>query len=178
MICYFQKGLKLFIKIEIKQQDRKFVNFEEIVQRAVNAEAKASPRSTIMVRDLDIHCPQSHCLSNNTALKVQTQETTVKDSSYPKKPKTKDLKSVPLHDNLAELAKKEDKQKRFKRQRERIREPKETPATGDNIVNTAKKKKKYDTSKVPCFNCNKNGHYASDCTEPKNECQSWQPPCR
>ena len=121
-----------------------------------------------MVRDLDIRCPRGYCPSNNTVSKVQTQETTAKDSYYLEEPKTKDLKSVPLHDNPAEPAKKEDKQKRFKRQRERTRKLKKTPATGNNTVDTAKKKKKRDTSKVTYFNYDKKGHYASNCTELKN----------
>ena len=121
-----------------------------------------------MVRDSDIRCPQGHRPSNNTTSKVQTQETAVKDSSRPEKPKTKDPKSVPLCDDPAEPAKKEDKQKRFERRQERIRQPKKTPATGDNTINAVKKKMKRDTSKVTCFNCNKKGHYASNCTKPKN----------
>ena len=40
---------------------------------------------------------------------MQTQRLTVKDSSRLKEPKTKNLKSVPLHDNTTAPAKKEDK---------------------------------------------------------------------
>ena len=56
MICYFWEELKPFIKVEMEQQDREFINFEEIVQRIVNAEAKAGLKSSNMVRDLDIRC--------------------------------------------------------------------------------------------------------------------------
>ena len=121
-----------------------------------------------MVRDLDIRCSRSHCPSNNIASKVQTQRITTKNSSHPKKSKTKDLKSVPLHDNPAEPAKKKDKQMRFKHRQERTKKLKETPATGDNTVDAAKKKKKRDTSKVMYFNCDEKGHYASNCIESKN----------
>ena len=139
-----------------------------MVQKAVNAKAKAGLKSIIMVRDLDIRCFRGHRPSNNTASKMQTQGTTAKDSSCLEEPKTKDSKLVPSHDNPAEPAKKEDKQKRFKHRQEHIREPKKTLATDNNTVDVAKKKKKYDTSKIMCFNCNKKNHYASDCTEPKN----------
>ena len=72
MICYFWKVFKPSIKVEIEQQDRESIDFEEMVQKAVNAEAKAGLKSSIMVRDSDIHCPRDHRPSNSTALKVQT----------------------------------------------------------------------------------------------------------
>ena len=97
----------------MEQQDWEFVKFEEMIQRAVNAEDKAGLRSTIMVQNSDIRCSQGHHPSNNTALKVQTYEITAKDSSRPEEPKTKDPKSVPPRDNPAEPAMKKDKQKRF-----------------------------------------------------------------
>ena len=100
----------------MKQQNRESVNFEEMVQRAINAKAKAGLRSTIMVRDSDIYCPQGYCPSNNTVSKVQTQGTAIKDSSHLEKSRTKDPKLVPLCDNPAEPAKKKDKQKKFKYQ--------------------------------------------------------------
>ena len=141
MICYFRKSLKPSIKVKMEQQDWESVDFEEMVQKTVNAETKVGLRSTTMVRNLDICCPQDYRPSNNIISKVQTQGTAAKNFSRPKKPKTKDPKSVPPGDDPAEPAKKEDKQKRFKCQQERTRELKKTPATGNNIVNAAKKKK-------------------------------------
>ena len=49
MICYFREDLKLSIKVKIEQQDWESVNFEEIVQKAVNVEVKAGLRSSTMV---------------------------------------------------------------------------------------------------------------------------------
>ena len=72
MICYFRKGFKPSIRVKMEQHDREAIDFEEMVQRAVNAEAKAGLRSSAMVRDSDIRCPQGHRPSNNTASKVQT----------------------------------------------------------------------------------------------------------
>ena len=90
------------------------MNFEEMVQRAVNAKAKAGLKSSTMVRDLDIHCPRGHCSSNSNASKVQTQKTTAKDFLCPKKPKVKETKSIRASAvELSEPAKTEDKQKRF-----------------------------------------------------------------
>ena len=102
---------------------------------------------------------------------MQTQGTTAKDSPRSEEPKAKKTKSV--HADATELfkpAKKEDKQKKLKCRREYIKKPKETSATSNNAINASKKdlSKKCDTRKVKCVNYNKKGHYANNCTEPKN----------
>ena len=56
----------------MEQQNRESMNFEEMVQRAVNVKAKAGLKSSIMVWDSDIHCHQGHCASNSIASNVQT----------------------------------------------------------------------------------------------------------
>ena len=65
------------------------MDFEEMVQRAVNAEVKAGLKSSTMVRKLDARCPRGHRPSYNTSSKVQTQGTTAKEpytkESRPKK---------------------------------------------------------------------------------------------
>ena len=70
MICYFRKSLKPSIKVEMEQSDRKSVNFEEMVQKAVNAEAKVGLKSSTIVQNSDMHCPRDYRLSTNTASKV------------------------------------------------------------------------------------------------------------
>ena len=72
MICYFRKNLKPFIKVKMEQQNRESIDFEEMVQRAVNAEAKAGLRSNTMVRKSDARCLRGHRPSHNTFSKVQT----------------------------------------------------------------------------------------------------------
>ena len=58
----------------MEQQDWESINFEEMVQRIVNAKANASLRSSTIVWDLDIFCSQGHRPFNSTALKMQTQD--------------------------------------------------------------------------------------------------------
>ena len=94
MICYFREGLKPSIKVEMEQQDRESMDFEEMVQRAVNAKSKAGPRSNTMVRNSDICCPRGHRPFNSTASKVQTQGITTKDS-HPEEPKVKETRPTP-----------------------------------------------------------------------------------
>ena len=190
MICYFREGLKPSIKIEMKQQDRESTNFKEMVQKAVNAEAKAGLRSSIMVRDLDIRCPRGHCPSNSTISKVQTQKTSAKEprpeESRPKEAKPAEGKApVPPRTNAAEPSEQEKKDKKDQRDKKRRfrerRERNDTLATCDNAIDASKKKKKNrdrDTSRVTCYNCNKKSHFANTCTEPKNQCWSRQSPCQ
>ena len=173
MICYFWEGFKPSIKVEMEQQDRESMNFEEMMQRAVNEETKAGLKSSIMVRDSDIHCPRGHRPSNSTASKVQAHGTTTKDSFCLEKPKAKETKSV--HANAVEPSeqdKKDNKNQRDKKRRfwER-RKRSNTPATGNNTIDVSKKKKKNrdcDTSRVTCYNYNKKSHIPNTCTEPKN----------
>ena len=69
------------------------MNFEEMIQRVINAKAKAGLRSSTIVWDLNIHCPKGNCFSNSTASKVQTQRTIAKDA-HPEKTKIKEAKST------------------------------------------------------------------------------------
>ena len=107
MIFYFQESLKPSIKVEIEQQDRESMDFEEMVQRTVNAEAKAGLKSSSMVRDSDIHCPRGHCPSNSTAAKMQTQGS--KDS-HPEEPKVKEVR--PIRAEASEPSKQARKEKK------------------------------------------------------------------
>ena len=165
MICYFREGLKPCIKVEMEQQDWESIDFKEMVQRAINTEAKAGLRSSTMVRDSDARCPRDYRSSHNTSSKVQTSGS--KDSSRSEEFKPKDPKPAPSCDDAAEPAKKEDrKDKKKKIQNRRREQNKQTPATGDNTEVSKKKKKRRDPSKVTCFNCDKKSHYARDCIEP------------
>ena len=85
------------------------MNFEEMVQKTINAKAKTGLKCIIIVQDLDVYYFWGYHPFNNIASKMQTQGITVKDFSYLKKHKTKDPKSVTLCDNIMEPAKKKDK---------------------------------------------------------------------
>ena len=91
MICYFWKGLKPSIKIEIEQQNRALISFKEMVQRAVNVKTKAGLRSSIMVRNINSHYSRDYHSSQNTSIKIQTQNLTIKESK-PKKSRPKEIK--------------------------------------------------------------------------------------
>ena len=164
----------------MEQQDRESTNFEEMVQRAVNAEAKVGLKSSTIVQDSDIHCSRNHRPSNSIVSKVQTQETSAKEpcpkQSRPKEAKPAKRKASALpRTNATESLEQEKKDKKDRQDKKRrFREKKERSdilATDNNAIDASKKKKKNrdrDTSKITCYNCNKKGHFANTCTEPKN----------
>ena len=141
MICYFREDFKSSIKVEIEQQDQISINFEEMVQRAINAKAKLGLKSSTMVRDLDIRCLRDHRLFNNTTSKVQTQETTAKDSQQ-EELRVKEIKSTLFWaaetSKLFEQARKERKKKKHQERRDN----KQTPASTANAMEIQQKKKK------------------------------------
>ena len=89
-----------------------------MVQRVVNAEAKTSLKSSIIVQNADSCYPRSHCLSQNTSAKVQTQDSTTKESklkeSRPKNSKPADEKTPTLpYTNEPEKTFCQDKKKEY-----------------------------------------------------------------
>ena len=170
MICYFREGLKSSIKVEMEQQDRESIDFEEMVQRAVNAEAKAGLRSSTMVRELDAHCPRGHRPSYNTSSKVQTQGTTANEPRT-KESRSKEAKSTDGKAPVPPRSNEPTKPNRKKKKREWLKKKKDsTLVTEDNAIEAQKKKRTPgDISQVTCYNCQKKGHFANKCPEsPKN----------
>ena len=172
MICYFRKGLKPSIKVEMEQQDREPMNFEEMVQKAVNAEVKAGLKSSTMVRDSDIRCPKGHRPSNSTISKVQTQRTTVEESkpeeSRPKELKLAEGKNPAL---LRSESTEPGKTSRTDKKREYLKKKRDrqnnTLATRDNAnaIEVGEKKKQDNQGDGRCYNCQKTGHFSKNYPE-------------
>ena len=175
MICYFQKRLKPSIKVEIKQQDREPIDFKEMVQRTVNAEAKVGLRSNTIVRDSDARCPRDNCPFNSTTSKVQTQGTTDKESkpeeSRSKKAKLAESKNLALPqsestepDKTSHTDKKREYLKKKKKKRDRKNN---ILATRDNAnaVEVSEKKKRDNRSDKKCYNCQKKSHFLRNCPD-------------
>ena len=92
------------------------MNFEEMVQRAVNAKAKAVLRSSTMVWELNVCYFKNYCPSNNIAAKMQTQKTTIKDFHL-EEAKTKNLKPISSSINAAEPLEQEKKDQKDKKKK-------------------------------------------------------------
>ena len=169
MICYFREDLKLFIKVEMEQQNRESMDFKEMVQRAVNTEAKAGLRSRTIIQESDICCLWGYRLSHNTSSKVQTQRTIAKKpcikESRPKEAKSTNGKTpaLPCSNELSKSNRKKKKWEWLKKKKD------STPATRDNAIEAKKKRTLDNTSQVTSYNCQKNSHFANKCPEsPKN----------
>ena len=142
------------------------MGFEEMVERVVNAEAKAGPRSSSMVRESDIRCLRGHCPSHNTSSKMQTQGTTAKEPRT-EEPRPKETKSTngkaPALPRFNEPVKLNHKKKK----REWLKKKKDsTPATRDNAIEGKKKRTFGNTSQMTCYNCQKKGHFANKYPKP------------
>ena len=74
IVRYFEEGLKPSIKAEIDQDATHLDNYEELVAKAVRAEAKAGLRPSSYVRETDIQVLQENRPAHTTAHKFQTQE--------------------------------------------------------------------------------------------------------
>ena len=165
MICYFREGFKPSIKIEIEQQDREFINFEKMVQRAVNAEAKAYLRSSTMVWKSDARYSRGHCPFHNTSSKIQTQGTTAKETrtkeNKPKKAKQANGMAF-APPQLNDLIKPNHQKKKKKYWKKKQNRKNSSRATEENAIKIKKGDGKY-------YNCQKKGHIGRNCPDsPKN----------
>ena len=88
IICYFRKGLRPLIRVEMEQRGQELNSFEELVKKTIDAKAKAALRPCSYAREIDEHYFRS---SWPSAAKASTQCQPMKDPRV-KKPKSRPLK--------------------------------------------------------------------------------------
>ena len=167
MVRYFEKGLKPSIKAEIDQDATHLDDYEELVAKAVRAEAKAGLRPSFYVREADLQVLRGSQPTHTTAHKVKTTgAVTCGDES-----KTKAPASTPTQDSEPSDKARKDKKKKHQDKRG-SKEPKDssTPASGVNKAEVGRgrqrRKNKKDLSGVTCYNCNKKRYYSNRYPEP------------
>ena len=56
MIRYFREGLRPSVRVEMEQRGRELNSFKELVEKAVNAKAKAALRPRFYARETNQYC--------------------------------------------------------------------------------------------------------------------------
>ena len=165
MIRCFRKDLRPSIRAELDARGRDLDSWEEAVEKAVNAEAKALLQSSASTRDMDSRCPRG----NRPARKEEKDSKNKSADSASADTSSGKQSSSTQQTSSANPKKDQDHQRGSRQQGDRQRQGQshDSPATGVN-ASTVKKEVK-DISQVKCYNCHQKGHYATKCPQrPKN----------
>ena len=169
LIRFFREGLRPSIKAQIEQRGREHDSWEELVKKAIDAEAKASLQPPSILREMDQRCPRGNRPAHSTVAKSQASSTRdPRDDPVEKPPPP----SAPKPSNSSPAGSSETSDKKAWREKKKHRRLDQqwdqgrkdtsfTPATG---ANSGTRK---DMSQITCFNCNKKGHYSRNCSEPR-----------
>ena len=157
MIRYFRKSLRPSIRAQLDVQSRDLDSWEEVIEKAVNAEAKALLQSPASTRDIDSRCPQGNKSTKKEEKdsKNKSTDSTPTDTSSRKQLSPTQQTSSP-HPKIGGSW-----HGRGRGQ--------DSPATG---VNANPKKEELDLSQVDCFHCRKKGHDANRCLQKKKKQES------
>ena len=71
MIRYFWEGLRPSIRAQLDARGRELDSWEEAIEKAIDAEAKASLQPPSILREMDQRCPQGNRLAYTTVAKFQ-----------------------------------------------------------------------------------------------------------
>ena len=178
-LCHtFYDGLRPSVKLWIGEEGRQQLSWDDLISAANRAEAKARIED---YRHLDQRCPKGKrplklsidSRDEKPGEKPQPKATTSGLSVTPAKPAS----GFQQGSEAAEKARKEKRKNWQQKQRERREasaNPEGNPATGSNTTGGKKKAgqnrgqkrgQNQDLSQVTCWNCDKKGHYATNCTK-------------
>ena len=69
MLKYFREGLKPSVLTELEYWDLELENFNQMVKKAVDAEAKSALRPCSSIKEMDQNCPWGNRPANSTVAK-------------------------------------------------------------------------------------------------------------
>ena len=159
----------------MNQDNSQLVDYEELVAKAVRAEAKApSLRPSFYMRETDLSCLQGYWPAYTIAYKIQIWKAIKNyhgDDSKASKGSASTPTSTSTQDFKPSNKAKKDKKKKYYQGKRDSRELKDstTPASGVNVAEVGgkgRRKNKKDVSEIMCFNYNKKGYYLSKCPKP------------
>ena len=167
LIYYFRDSLCSSIQALVDNQGWD-LDAWKVVEKAVNAEAKAGLQPHSMIKEIDSRYPKKY----RPLVKKD------KDDAYQEhrnKVFNKDKKKAKSHPSFSanqletQASKKDKHHQRWQGH----------PATGVNTIKVAKKDKDKikDLSHIECYICKQKDYYANKCPKkPKNHWRSWRPP--
>ena len=168
MIRCFLEGLKPSIRAQMDTRGRDLNSWEEAVEKAVNAEAKAMLQSSASTRDIDSRCPRG----NRPARKEEKDSDGKNKSTDSALADTSSGKQTSSTQQASSAHPKKDYRGGPRRGRGRGQDSRgqdsrgqDSPATGVNAI----PKKEEDLSQVECFHCRKKGHFANRCPQKKKQ---------
>ena len=179
LIRLFRNGLRPSIRAQAKQECRPKDTLDQAIKKAIMAEAKAAVNLPSWVREMDVRCPQGH----RSASKA-TENHTKDQGSFPFRPQ--EAQTIPPHRSeraeTSETPRQDHQKGRYNRNRcnrspHGSRSQGSTLATGVNATETLARndcgcnkpvhRENRDMSRTTCYNCNKKGHFANQCPEPR-----------
>ena len=132
MIRYFREGLRPSVRAQLDARGRDLDSWEEAVEKAVNAEAKAMLQSSSSTREMDSRCPQGNRPAKkeeNDSGKNKFTDSALADTSSGKQ------SSSTQQTSSANPKKHQDHQRGFRRRGgQRQGRSLDSPATGVNII--------------------------------------------
>ena len=176
MIRYFREGLRPSIRAQLDVRGRELNSWEEAIEKIVNVEAKALLQSASITREMDQHCPRGNRLTYTTVAKLQASTRDPQDKSsassawYPQDKPPRSLHPHSLRSESGETSEKgfwkeKKKQRHLDHEQARKDSTPDASVNAPNVASTACK----DLSHITCFNCNKEGHYATKCLEARKD---------
>ena len=176
MIRCFLEGLKPSVRAQMDTRSRDLDSWEEAVEKAVNAEAKALLQSASSNREMDQRCPQGNRPAYTTVAKLHASTRDLRDESSTSSawhPQDEPPRSLHPHSSRSKsgetfekgFRKEKKKQRRLDHEQARKDSTPDAGVHAPNVASTARK----DLSHITCFNCNKKAHYATKCLEARKD---------
>ena len=140
LICYSRDGLKPFIQAQMDERGRDLETWEEVIKKAIDAEAKAARQPQSLMKEMDNCCLWGYRPTKTDEL-AREPKIIDKNSSRPQESKAQALQRSENADTSKDKAQKDRKkrERQDKRDRQHWEQGEEDfpPATGVNITNTS-----------------------------------------